>query len=49
MSPRPGYDPASLIGGLLIIALGESVLAIGRSAQEHITEPTTSRSPGWSG
>ena len=22
MSPRPGYDPASLIGGLLIIALG---------------------------
>ena len=22
MSPRPGYDPASLIGGLLVIALG---------------------------
>jgi len=22
MSPRPGYDPASLVGGLLVIALG---------------------------
>ena len=22
MTPRPGYDPASLIGGLLVIALG---------------------------
>ena len=22
MNPRPGYDPASLIGGLLVIALG---------------------------
>jgi hypothetical protein len=22
VTPRPGYDPASLIGGLLVIALG---------------------------
>ena len=26
MSPRPGYDPASLIGGLLIIAFGTLLL-----------------------
>ncbi|HZB76569.1 MAG TPA: DUF5668 domain-containing protein [Solirubrobacteraceae bacterium] len=26
MTPRPGYDPASLIGGLLVIALGTLLL-----------------------
>ena len=26
MSPRPGFDPASLIGGLLIIAFGTLLL-----------------------
>ena len=26
MSPRPGFDPASLVGGLLIIAFGTLLL-----------------------
>ena len=26
MSPRPGFDPASLIGGLLVIAFGTLLL-----------------------
>ena len=27
MSPRPGYDPGSLVAGLLVIALGGLLLA----------------------